>query len=527
MFNLNFYKKKLRKILLPIIKIIGSFFTEIDRSKSQSNRQIPLKKKIIHLDSRIESFFDKFKNLKKFNQSKKKLHYLNSKLSISVALIVVLFFTYFFIPAFYNKDKIKKLFTDQISDQYDLDIKFNNKINYGLFPQPNFYTKDLNILFEDDILGKSNYVKFYISFNNFFSLKKLKIKDVIFKNTEFNTNSENIYFFKKILNNLKIENKIIFKKNKLFFRDRNDDLLFLSKMQKINFFYDDTNQLQKLNSEFEIFNIPLNLSVSRNDFDKKKLIELSSRKIRLDTKTSIEHSGKDINGFFNILFFNKKNSFNYKIKNKTLNFLSKNKNFNGSLNFKPFYFYSDLSFDYISQKKIFNNDTLIYDLLNTDLLYNPNLNAVFNIKISKVEKFDYFKNLNLKVVLGDRRITANDFEVKWNESVSLRSKDIEFLNDKNEKKLIGEIIFDFNDVEKFFRYFQIKRNYRNVFDQIKADFVYDFNESKIYLNNLVVDDKSNKKINSFIEDFNKKENNLFNKVTFRNFVKDFFKIYAG
>ncbi len=179
MFNLNFYKKKLKKILLPINKIIESFFTEIDRSKSQANRQTPLKKKIIHLDSRIESFFDKFKNLKKFNQSKKKLHYLNSKLSISIALIVVLFFTYFFIPAFYNKDKIKKLFTDQISDQYDLDIKFNNKINYGLFPQPNFYTKDLNILFEDDILGKSNHVNFYISFNNFFSLKQLKIKDLI------------------------------------------------------------------------------------------------------------------------------------------------------------------------------------------------------------------------------------------------------------------------------------------------------------------------------------------------------------
>ena len=144
-----------------------------------------------------------------------------------------------------------------------------------------------------------------------------------------------------------------------------------------------------------------------------------------------------------------------------------------------------------------------------------------------MEKFEYFKNLKLKIVLGDTRITAKDFDVNWNESVSLRSKDIEFLNEKNEKKLIGEIIFDFNDVEKFFRYFQIKRNYRNVFNQIKADFVYDFNESKIYLNNLVVDDKSNKNINSFIEDFNKKENNLFNKVTFRNFIKDFFKIYAG
>ena len=137
------------------------------------------------------------------------------------------------------------------------------------------------------------------------------------------------------------------------------------------------------------------------------------------------------------------------------------------------------------------------------------------------------ESLNLKVVLGDSRITANDFDVKWNEAVSLRSKDIEFLNDKNEKKLIGEIIFDFNDVEKFFRYFQIKRNYRNVFNQIKADFVYDFNENKIYLNNLLIDKKSYKKINSFIEQYNKLEKNLFNKVTFRNFVKDFFKIYAG
>ena len=43
MFNLSF-KKKLKKILLPINKIIESFFTEIDRSKSQSNKQTSLNK---------------------------------------------------------------------------------------------------------------------------------------------------------------------------------------------------------------------------------------------------------------------------------------------------------------------------------------------------------------------------------------------------------------------------------------------------------------------------------------------------
>ena len=527
MFSSSFYKKKFKKIVLSINKILESFFTELNRSKSQSSKQTSIKKKIVNLDNRIESFFDKFKNFKKFNQSKKKSYYIDTKTGAIIGTVVFLFFSYFFIPTFYNKSEIKKLLVNQTLNKYDINVKFNEKIKYGLFPKPFFYTKNLHIIFEDEVLGKSGYTKFYVSFNNFFSSKKLRIKDLVFENTEFNTHSNNLPFFNKALNKLNTQNKIVFKKNKLFFRNKDQDLLFLSKIKKVNFFYDSKNQLQRSNSEFEIFNIPLKLSVSRNSDNKKKLIELNSRKIRLNIETSIEPNDKDTNGYFDILFFNKKNSFNYKIKNDTLNFLSKNKNFNGLMNFKPFYFSSDLKFDYVSQKKIFNNESLILDLLNTELLYNPNLNAVFNININKIEKFEYFKNLNLRIVLGEKRIIANDFDVNWNESVSLRSQDIEFLNEKNEKKLIGEIIFKFNDVEKFFRYFQIKRNYRNVFDQIKADFVYDFNEDKISLNNIMVDNKSNKKINSFIEKYNKKEKNLFNKVSFRNFVKDFFITYAG
>ena len=74
MFNLSFYKKKFKRILLPINRILGSYFTEIERSKSPSVRQTPLKKKIIQLDGRIESFFEKLKNFRKFNQSKKKFY---------------------------------------------------------------------------------------------------------------------------------------------------------------------------------------------------------------------------------------------------------------------------------------------------------------------------------------------------------------------------------------------------------------------------------------------------------------------
>ena len=212
------------------------------------------------------------------------------------------------------------------------------------------------------------------------------------------------------------------------------------------------------------------------------------------------------------------------IKEKTLTFKSEDENFKGELNFKPFYFSSDLKFNYISQKKIFNSETLLIDLLDSELLNNANLNAVFNINIDRIDKFEYLTNFILKIQLDDGRIFMSNFDAKWNESVLIKSNEIEFINDKDGKKLIGEIIFSFNDVEKFFRYFQIKRNYRNVFEEIKLDFVYDFNQNKIILNNLKIDEKSSKKLSVFLDQYNKK---LFNKVTFRNFIKEFFRTYAG
>ena len=129
MFNLNFYKKKFRKILLPINKLLGRFFLELGRSKHQSGKSIPIKKKIINLDHRIESFFDKFKNFKKFNQNKKNFYLINSKLGVFITLIVILFFTYFFIPAFYkgraqitfNKSDFKEI-------RYRHNIKRKNKV---------------------------------------------------------------------------------------------------------------------------------------------------------------------------------------------------------------------------------------------------------------------------------------------------------------------------------------------------------------------------------------------------------------
>ena len=50
---------------------------------------------------------------------------------------------------------------------------------------------------------------------------------------------------------------------------------------------------------------------------------------------------------------------------------------------------------------------------------------------------------------------------------------------------------------------------------------------KLTMNNLKIDNKSFKKIDKFINQYNKSKNNFFNKVTIRNFIKEFFQTYAG
>ena len=89
------------------------------------------------------------------------------------------------------------------------------------------------------------------------------------------------------------------------------------------------------------------------------------------------------------------------------------------------------------------------------MLNNPNLSAIINIFIKKIDKFEYLEDYSLKLEFDDGRIFINDLDTKWNKSVSIISNDIEFINNEDGKRLIGEILFNFEDIERFFRYFKI------------------------------------------------------------------------
>ena len=83
------------------------------------------------------------------------------------------------------------------------------------------------------------------------------------------------------------------------------------------------------------------------------------------------------------------------------------------------------------------------------------------------------------------------------------------------------------NINNFYKSYQIKKVHIKKINEIQLDFVYNFNTRKFEFDNVKVDKKSNSKLDKFIDKYNSNENVFLNKITFKNFVNNFFVNYAG
>ena len=135
-----------------------------------------LKSQFVSINNTIESYFN---NLKFFIKNLKKTKFSqNNKAFLVLTLIVVLIISYYLIPTIYNKELVQLEIKNQIFKKYNIDIKFNNKIKYGLLPKPHFVTTNLSILRDEKEIG--------ICFKDVFNNKS-------FESTKINKYSTNVH----------------------------------------------------------------------------------------------------------------------------------------------------------------------------------------------------------------------------------------------------------------------------------------------------------------------------------------------
>ena len=222
-----------------------------------------------------------------------------------------------------------------------------------------------------------------------------------------------------------------------------------------------------------------------------------------------------------------KSLYFYKIKEKSLNYFSKDESYKGKIDFKPFYFSAEFNYEGLSFKNFLKSDSIVMDLIQSEIFNNKNLNLdlVFNIK--DVVNISELNNLILKIGIEQGIISPSNSSIRWKDDLTILLKDSLIIYEQDELNLIGNILIEINDINDFYKSFQVKKNDRKEIKKIEFDFNYDLNKKKITFDNFLIDNKSNNRIENFISKINSQEKVIFNKVTFKNFVSNFFSIYSG
>jgi len=486
-----------------------------------------IKKQILSINVSLENSFNQIKLfLIKIRKSKLDK---DNKVFLALGIIFLSILSYFLIPTIYDEDLVNKKIKNQILARYDIDIQLNEKLSYSLLPKPSFVSKNVSIIQNKKIIGSSKNFKVFISVKNLFSFNNFDTKDIVFDKTDFDLKKKNLIFFKKLLDIEPSKNKIVIKNSNLFFKDSNDELLFINKISDSKLYYDSKNLKNIFTSKNEVFNVPYKITIKNDKFRKNLSSVFNSKKLRLNIENEIDYTEKEKKGLLEILFINKDTSLEYVIEENNLIFNSKDSknNFNGFFDFKPFYFLINIIYDGLSLKNLFTESSIVIDLIKAELLNNKNLSAKINLDVKDITNIDELKDLSLKVSLEEGNINLSDTSIMWKDDLKINLSET-FINfDLNEINLIGRMVLEFRDLENFYRSFQIKKVDRKKINKIDLDFNYNLDSNKISFDNVKIDNSSNLEIQKFIDNFNSKEKKIINKVTFKNFVNNFFNIYAG
>ena len=432
-----------------------------------------IRKIVLSINNLFEGYFNNLKNLKS-NFKKGKL-IRNNRVFLSSGVLIILILSYFLLPTIYEKNLIQSKIKNQIFKKYNIDLKFNEDIKYGLLPKPHFSAKNLSILRNENEIGLTKNLKIFINISHFFSINEVEIKNLVFKKTDFNIKIDDLTFFKKLLTTAPNENEIIFKNSNLFFRSNDDEILFLNKIYDSKFYYDSYNLENVLIAKNELFNAPYKLVIKNNKFNKNIFSRFKSQRIRLNIENNLSYEDNFKKGLLDILFVNKSASLNYLIKENSLIFNTNDpKIFNGSMNFKPFYLAIKLNYEGLSTKNLFNDESIIMYLIKSEIMNNENLNVNIEFNVKDLTNLNELSNLSLNLGLEQGDIIFSKSKIIWRDNVEIELNEglLNYVN--NEIILTGKLTINAQDIGDFYRSFQIKKNDRKKIKKIQFDFAYNF-----------------------------------------------------
>ena len=473
------------------------------------------------------------KNLNKLNFKNLSFLFKNNKIILTFVALFVIFISYLLLPTFYNQNDISKKLKNELQSKFDLNFKFSKNIKYNFFPKPHFIITDSKIFNNEKEISKISKLKIFISFDDLFSLKNIEVRDLILENANFHLNTKNYNFFVELLNRSFQDGDIIINNSNIFFKHIEDEVLFITKIFKMKYYFDSKELKNIFYSENEIFNIPFSIESFFSE-DKKKFlstINLNLMKLNIENELIFENDKKVGKSKFNL---NKiKRLVDYKIEKNSFDFHifdkidQPNISYKGNFNFKPFYANLEGKSDEINLNYLFGSNAIIAQLLKTEIFNNKNIDFKLNINADNVYNNANFKNINLNSKIQEGLIDTDKTKFEWRDIADFELLESLIFVRNGELVLDGKLKINVKDYNEIYKFLLTPKNYRNKINQIDLNFTYNFDQKIAELKDIKIDNKINQNINKILSNVILKKDDLQNKIYFKNLLNEAIKSYAG
>ena len=473
------------------------------------------------------------KNLNKLNFKNLSFLFKNNKIILTFVAVFLVFVSYLLIPTFYNQSDVAKELRNELQSKFDLNFEFSKNINYSLFPRPHFATTDIIISDDQTEISKIKNFKIFISLDKLFSFKNIQIKDLIIENANFNLNKKNYNFFLNLLNNNFKDGNLIIKKSNVFFRNLENEVLFINKILKMKYFYEPKELKNIFYLDNEIFNTPFSIKTFFKE-DKSKIfseINIDLFKLKIKNELNLDKGIKVGKSEFNINKIKRfadyqieKNYFNFQISDKVD---QPNIRYDGKFNFKPFYATLEGDVAEINLSYLFGTNAIISQLLKTEMFNNKNIDFKLNINADSVNDNSNFRNINLKSKIQDGLIDTDKTMFEWRDFATFELvESLIFVRD-GELVLDGKLKVNINNYNKIYKFLLTPKNYRNEINQIDLNFTYNFDQKTAELKDIKVDNNIDLNVNKILNNVILKKDDLQNKIYFKNLLNQAIKNYFG
>ena len=416
-------------------------------------------------------------------------------------ILVFLLSLYFTIPTFYNYENFDKEIQKKVSKDFKLNLKNISSVTYLMLPTPHFLIEECDIHFSNDPkekILKAKHLKINVFSKNLHKKENIELKSIHLKKVDLDLQFIDI---KNFYNHLKynISKPIYINKSNLFFRDKNKEIILISKIKNFEYFFDFQRKSKKLNVSGNLFGSNFKFNWEKNfsnPYITTSDIKFYNPNLNISNKFNKENENFT-KAKTRLRFLRNSLDLNYKFNRDSIELIDdKSKIINhskliGNIKLDPFFFDLDLILSEIRVQAVL--DSIFLNLYKTNQSTNLNFNGNLKINLNEINN-RLFENLLINVNFKKEKISLNDSSLNLKKIGKINFSDPS-IYEKNQKLFIkSKIKFDVDDQEQLYRKFLIPRQNRINLNKVYFEVEYNIDDGNYFLSSINFNENKNNQI---------------------------------